>query len=140
MVGVVVAAHGRMAEALVATAEGIAGKLDRVAVVNVSPCDGLESGRKQIAEAIGQVDEGDGVLLLVDMIGGTPSNCCLTQLESGQLEVVTGVNLPMLLKLATSRTPGITLRETAEAVLAYGQKNVLLASDLLRARCSAARP
>ncbi len=134
MVGVVIAGHGQMAEALVQAAEGIVGKLPQLAVVNLLPEEGLEGGRVRISEAVKQVDTGEGAVVLVDMFGGTPSNCCLFQLDARPLEVVTGVNLPMILKLATARTDGVSPRQLADALVAHGQRNVLLASELLRAR------
>jgi PTS system mannose-specific IIA component len=139
MVGFVIVGHGSVAEALIATAQGIVGPLERVAAVNLQPHEGLDLGRSKIVEAIHAVNDGDGVVLLADMFGGTPSNCCLTILEEGKLEVVTGFNLPMLLKIPTARAQNLSVRETAQALVQNGQKNILFASDLLRARCQAAQ-
>jgi PTS system mannose-specific IIA component len=139
MVGFVIVGHGSVAEALIATAQGIVGPLERVAAVNLQPHEGLDLGRSKIVEAIHAVNDGDGVVLLADMFGGTPSNCCLTVLEEGKLEVVTGFNLPMLLKIPTARAQNLSVRETAQALVQNGQKNILFASDLLRARCQAAQ-
>jgi len=139
MVGVVVAAHGNFAEALVQAAEGIAGKLDNLKVVNLLAHEGLEIGTEKIASAVKSVDRGAGVVLLADLFGGTPSNCCLSLLREGKLEVVTGVNLPMLLRLATSRTEGQDSRQLAEALVQHGRQNITNASELLRTRCEAAR-
>ena len=139
MVGFVVVGHGSFAEALIATAEGIVGPLERVAAVNLLPQEGLDLGRSKIVAAIHAVNDGEGVVLLADMFGGTPSNCCLTVLEEGKLEVVTGFNLPMLLKIPSARAQQLSLRETAQTLVQNGQKNILFASDLLRARCQAAQ-
>jgi len=139
MVGVVVAAHGKMAEALVAAAEQIVGKLEKLRVVNLLAHEGLECGRGKIADAVGEVDDGEGVVVLADIFGGTPSNCCLSLLNAGQLEVVTGVNLPMLLRLATSRGEGQNPRQVAEHLVQYGRQNITNASDMLRSRCQVAR-
>jgi PTS system mannose-specific IIA component len=93
----------------------------------------LDAARESIAAAIRDVEEGDGVLVLTDMLGGTPANLALGFL-SDKVDLVTGVNLPMLLKLSTCRTPDARLPEVARLICAYGQKNITLASDLLRPR------
>lgn len=139
MVGVVVAAHGKMAEALVAAAEQIVGKLERLKVVNLLAHEGMEKGRGKIADAIREVDDGSGVVVLADIFGGTPSNCCLPLIDAGKLEVVTGVNLPMLLRLASGRQEGHDPRALAESLVEYGRRNITNAGELLRARCQIAR-
>ncbi len=139
MVGFVVVGHGSVAEALIATAEGIVGPLEKTVPVNLLPHEGIDLGRSKIVQAIHAVNDGDGVVLLADMFGGTPSNCCLSVLEEGKLEVVTGINLPMLLKIPATRSQQLSVRETARELVQNGQKNILFASDLLRARCQAAQ-
>lgn len=139
MVGVVVVAHGTFAEALVAAAEQIVGKLEGLQVVNLLPHESLEISQARIQDAIREVDSGAGVLLLADLFGGTPSNCCLAQLQDGKLEVVTGVNLPMLLRLATGRVDGQNPRQVAESLVQYGRQNITNASELVRNRCNLAR-
>lgn len=134
MVGIVVVGHGRMAEALVSAAEGIVGPVERLATVDLLPGEGLEVGRGKLLEAIGRADEGDGVVVLADLFGGTPSNCCVGLLDEGKLEVVTGVNLPMLLKAATSRDHRDPARLAAE-LAQHGRANVLHASEMIRSRC-----
>ena len=133
MVGVVVATHGRLAEELIRTAELVCGPLEKCKPVSVGGPAEMEDARSQLAEAIHQVDDGEGVLVLTDMFGGTPANLALTFLDE-RLEVVTGVNLPMLMKLSTCRTPGAVLREIAQMLTGYAQKNITLASELLRIR------
>ncbi|HVP69449.1 MAG TPA: PTS fructose transporter subunit IIA [Anaeromyxobacteraceae bacterium] len=133
MVGVVVATHGRLAAELVACAEAIVGKMPRVQAVSVSAEVPMDAARDALALAIREVDEGDGVLVLTDMLGGTPANLALGFLE-GRVDVVTGANLPMLLKLSTCRAARTPLEEIARLITAYGQKNITLASELLRAR------
>jgi len=133
MVGVVVATHGRLAEELIRTAEGVCGALERCKAVSIGGTSGVEDTRTQLADAIREVDTGDGVLVLTDMFGGTPANLALTFLDD-HLEVVTGVNLPMLMKLATCRGPGASLREIAQMLTGHAQKNITLASELLRTR------
>lgn len=139
MVGFVIVGHGNFAGELIATAEGIVGPLDKVTAVNLLPQEGLEHGRDRIVSAIHAVNEGEGVVLLADMFGGTPSNCCLTVLEDGRLEVVTGFNLPMLLKIPSARAQRLSVRDTALLLVRSGQMNILFASDLLRTRCQVAR-
>jgi mannose PTS system EIIA component len=133
MVGLVLATHGRLAEEMLRTAEGIVGKLERCAAVSIGAGSSMDDCRARLAEAVKQVDEGQGVLVLTDMFGGTPANLALTFLDE-KVDVVTGVNLPMILKLATARAEDLTLQAAAELVASYGQKNITLASELLRAR------
>jgi mannose PTS system EIIA component len=133
MVGVVVATHGRLGEELLATAASVCGPLALARAVSLSSSRSMEEARADLAAAIQAVEQGQGVLVLTDMFGGTPSNLALTFLDAG-IEVVTGVNLPMLLKLATARAEGAPLAATAEMLSAYGQKNITLASQLLRSR------
>lgn len=136
MVGLVVATHGGLAEELIRTAEGVCGKLEQCRAVSVGASTAIDEARSLLADAIRAVDSGDGVLVLTDMFGGSPANLALTFLDDG-IEVLTGVNLPMLVKLSTCRSGGASLRETAQMLTAYGQKNITLASELLRIR---ARP
>jgi PTS system mannose-specific IIA component len=132
MVGLVIATHGRLAEELLHTAEGIVGPVGQVRTLSIDSQTQVEEARASLATAIHQVGaDGEGVLVLTDMFGGTPANLALTFLDE-QIEVVTGVNLPMLLKLAGARRDG--LRAAAELATAHGQKNITLASSLLRAR------
>ncbi len=139
MVGLVVATHGKLAEELVRTAEGVVGPLPRCEAISVGGAGAsMEDARARLAEAVARADEGQGVLVLTDMFGGTPANLALTLLGD-KLEVVTGVNLPMLLKLATARTGDAALAAVAELVTGYGQKNITLASELLRSRARSTR-
>ncbi|HTT70729.1 MAG TPA: PTS sugar transporter subunit IIA [Anaeromyxobacteraceae bacterium] len=133
MVGLVVATHGQLAEELLRTAEGICGTLEQCRAVSLAATTAMEVARQNLADAIREVDTGEGVLVLTDMFGGTPANLALTFLND-KIEVVTGVNLPMLLKLSSCRSEGATLRDTAKLMTGYGQKNISIASDLLRTR------
>jgi PTS system mannose-specific IIA component len=133
MVGVVVASHGALAEELLRTAEGIVGRLEQCVSVTVDARISMEEARERIRKAIASVDRGEGVLVLTDMFGGTPANLALTFLDS-RVEVVTGVNLPMVVKLSTLRAEPRSLAALAEAIAGYGQKNITLASELLRAK------
>lgn len=133
MVGLVVATHGRLAEELIRTAEGIVGKLERCEAVSIGASLAMEECRTRLSEAVKRADEGDGVLVLTDMFGGTPSNLALTLLDE-KVEVVTGVNLPMVLKVASARSNKLPLGPSAELVAAHAQKNITLASELLRSQ------
>jgi PTS system mannose-specific IIA component len=133
MVGVVLATHGTLAEELLRTAQGICGELPRVRAVAVSAALDMDGARAALADAIRAVDEGQGVLVLTDMFGGSPANLALTFLDE-KLEVVTGVNLPMVVKLATCRDGAATLHDMAQLLTAHGQKNITVASELLRTR------
>ena len=138
MVGLVVATHGQLAEELIRTASGIVGPLERCEALSISASSSMEEARERLRQAIERVDGGEGVLILTDMFGGTPANLALTFLDD-RIEVVTGVNLPMLLKLATGRAERLALRPLAELVSGYGQKNITLASELLRTRARSNR-
>ena len=135
MIGVVIATHGRLAEETLACAEGIVGTIPQARAVSVASSIPLDAAREAIAAAIREVDAGDGVLVLTDMLGGTPANLALGFL-SDAVDVVTGVNLPMLLKLSPCRTAEARLADVARLICAYGQKNITLASDVLRPKGS----
>ena len=138
MVGVVVATHGKLGEELLATVAAVCGPLPQAQAVALSSSQSMEEARAALSAAIQAADGGQGVLVLTDMFGGTPSNLALTFLEKG-IEVVTGVNLPMLLKLSTARAGGASLGATAAMLVAYGQKNITLASQLLRLKTERGR-
>ena len=138
MVGVVVATHGELAEVLLRTVGAVCGPLESARAVTLSHVEAIDVARADLAKAISEVDDGDGVLVLTDMLGGTPANLALTFLDE-KVEVITGVNLPMILKLATARADSLALRAAAELVTSYGQKNITLASELLRSRARTSR-
>jgi PTS system mannose-specific IIA component len=131
MVGIIIVAHLRLGEELLAVAELILGKLKHFEAVSINPTEGVEEIKEKISEAIRKVDRGKGVLILTDMFGGTPSNISLSFLEEWKIEVITGVNLPMLLKLSTYEGEE-NLAELAEFIKTYGQKNINLASEILK--------
>jgi len=131
LVGVVVVTHGQLAVELVNAAEAIVGDLAHVQAVSIGWHDDVEQARQEIAQAIARVATPAGTLVLTDMFGGTPSNLAVTFLVPDRVEVVTGVNLPMLLKLATLRRAD-TLHEVARLVRDHGQSAVWVASDLLQ--------
>ena len=126
--------HCHLGEELIAAAELVVGEeLRRFEAVSIDPKEGSEEIREKIMAAVRKVDEGQGVLILTDMYGGTPSNISLSFLEEKKIEVITGVNLPMLLKLATS--PGDPdLEKLATFITDYGQRNINLASEVLKKR------
>lgn len=137
MVGLVVASHGRLADELVATARQIVGELRNVATLSVEPSSSPDEIRNRMRDAVKSVDDGDGVLVFADLIGGSPCTQSLSLCQQARIEVVTGVNLPMLLK-ADSLRAQLPLNELAHTLATYGQKNICCASDLLRGRQPAA--
>ncbi len=133
MIGIVVVAHQDLAQALVRAAEGIAGPMPAVWAVALSYRDPVEEARRRLEKTIRKADQGEGVLVLTDMFGGTPMNLSLPFLEPGRVEVLAGVNLPVLLKAHTAR------RDTGVAALAemlrqYGARSFVLASELWEAK------
>jgi len=134
MVGVVIVTHCHLAEELIAAAQLVVGEeLKQFQSVSIDPKEGSEEISEKIIAAIRKVDSGQGVLILTDMYGGTPSNISLSFLEERKIEVITGVNLPMLLKLATYKNE-MSLEELAFFITDYGQRNINLASEVLKKR------
>lgn len=130
MIGLVLVTHGRLADEFVAALEHVVGEQAHVATVCIGPYDDMEQRRKDIVDSIGQVDQGQGVILLTDMFGGTPSNLAISAMKPGEIEVIAGVNLPMLIKLASVRTAGKLTEAVAQAQDA-GRKYINVASRLL---------
>ncbi|OGP61896.1 MAG: hypothetical protein A2169_00245 [Deltaproteobacteria bacterium RBG_13_47_9] len=134
MVGVVVVTHCHLAKEMISAAQLVVGEeLRQFQPVSIDPKDGSEEIREKIISAIKKVDVGGGILILTDMYGGTPSNISLSFLEENKIEVITGVNLPMLLKLATYQDEK-ELEELAAYITDYGQRNINLASEVLKKR------
>jgi mannose PTS system EIIA component len=131
MIGVVVVTHGQLATELVNAAETIVGELPRFAAVSIGWHEDTEDARSEIEQAIGRVDGGEGVLILTDMFGGTPSNLAMTFLVAGRVEVITGVNLPMLIKLVNVPKQS-DLLSVARDMREHGRNAIWVASDLLR--------
>ena len=138
MIGVVVVTHGQLANELVNAAEMIVGDLPRFTAVSIGWHDDVNDAREDIARAIERVQGEEGVLLLTDMFGGTPSNLGMTFLEIDRLEVITGVNLPMLIKLAGLRNKPSSLLAVAREMGEHGRHAIWVASDLLRGEKSPA--
>ena len=133
MIGFVVVTHGSLGAELINTAEFILGRIEHCKVVSIDGQKAPETMRTEIAQAVKSVDEGQGVLILTDMFGGTPSNLSLSFLSEDKVEVLTGVNLPMIIKLAQSRDK-MPLSELAEAIGAYGRKSINVAGQILHKR------
>ena len=131
MIGVVVVTHGQLATELVNSAEMIVGDLPQVTAVSIGWHDDVNDAREEIVQAIERVRGDEGVLLLTDMFGGTPSNLGMTVLEKDRLEVITGVNLPMVIKLANLRKSS-DLLGVARQIRDDGRNAIWVASDFLR--------
>ncbi|HEY8549505.1 MAG TPA: PTS sugar transporter subunit IIA [Vicinamibacterales bacterium] len=132
LIGVVVVTHGQLATELVNAAEMIVGELPWFAAVSIGWHDDVETAREAIAAAIRRVSRPNGVIMLTDMFGGTPANLGMPFLEPDRVEVITGVNLPMLLKLASLRGSA-TLLDAARQTRESGRNAIWVASDLMRA-------
>jgi PTS system mannose-specific IIA component len=130
MIGVLITTHGNLGNELIKAAELIKGPLNDILHVSVDQTKDVEEINKEISNAIKKLDKGKGVLILTDLFGGTPSNISLSFMKEGKVEVLSGVNLPMLLKLSELKED-MTLREFACFIKEYGQKNISLASEIL---------
>ena len=130
MIGIIVVGHCKLGEELVRAAEFITGKIQGIQALSLDPNAKVDLLRREVASAIERVDSGDGILILADMFGGTPSNISLSFLEEGKVEVVTGVNLPMLIHVATRQ--GKSLNQLAEEVRTYGKRSISLAGEILK--------
>jgi mannose PTS system EIIA component len=130
MIGILIVTHQELAEALMGVWDLISGHQEKIAAVSLDPNAPPEASRQQIQRGLAQVNSGTGVIILTDMLGGTPSNLTLPFLQEGKVEVVTGVNLPMLMKLGQMRE-GKDLREVALALQQSGQKGIAVASEVL---------
>jgi PTS system mannose-specific IIA component len=131
MIGLVVVTHGRLADEFVAAVEHVVGPQDAIRTVCIGPEDDMDQRRTEILEAVKDVEAGAGVIVLTDMFGGTPSNLAISVMGSGKVEVVAGVNLPMLIKLAEVRDR-LALHEAAQAASDAGRKYISVASALLQ--------
>ncbi len=130
MIGMVLVTHGRLAEEFVAATEHVVGPQQAIAAVCIGPDDDMEQRRKDILKAVDEVDSGDGVIVLTDMFGGTPSNLAISIMDKANVEVIAGINLPMLIKLASVRE-GTSLAEAAAKAQESGRKYINIASQLL---------
>ncbi len=131
MVGGIIVTHGSLAASLKEAAESIAGRMDNVHVVSVITQDATEGIRARIAACVKEANSGAGVIIFTDMFGGTPTNIALSLLEAGRVEVITGVNLPVLLKFVGHRADK-HLDELARLLREYGRSSIVLAADMLK--------
>jgi PTS system mannose-specific IIA component len=133
MVGILVVSHGRLAEALISSVQFLVGNLKRVKGISIWPRDRKEEVKDRIQKGIGELDDGDGVVILTDVLGGTPTNLSLSVLEDKKVEVVTGVNMPMLLTLSSYRK-GKSLEEISRLAKKSGRRSIILAKKLFGLR------
>jgi PTS system mannose-specific IIA component len=130
MIGLVLVTHGRLAEEFVVAMEHVVGRQERVATISIGPEDDMEGRRADIARAIGEVDGGRGVIVLTDLFGGTPSNLAISLMEAGKVEVIAGINLPMLIRLGGARKT-MKVTEAVAAAREAGRKYITVASEVL---------
>ena len=130
MIGLVLVTHGRLAEEFKSALEHVVGPQEQVETICIGPDDDMEQRRQDILAAVEQANTGQGVVLLTDMFGGTPSNLAISVMDGRSVEVVAGVNLPMLIKLASVRADR-TLADAVEEARQAGQKYISVASQVL---------
>lgn len=130
MIGMVLVTHGRLAAEFIAALEHVVGPQSNVAAVCIGPDDDMEQRRQDILASVADVDDGDGVVVLTDMFGGTPSNLAISIMKEAKVEVIAGINLPMLIKLAGLRE-GHLMEEAVSQAQESGRKYISVASRLL---------
>lgn len=130
MIGLVIVTHGRLADEFIHALEHVVGKQTQLEAICIGPDDRMDTRRSDIADAVNRADHGEGVIILTDMFGGTPSNLAISLLEEGRVEVVAGLNLPMLVKLARIRVDS-NLHKAAAAAQDAGRKYINIASQVL---------
>jgi PTS system mannose-specific IIA component len=133
MIGLVLVTHGKLANEFRAALEHVVGSQTQIETVSIAPEDDVERRRKDILDAVDKVSDGSGVILLTDMFGGTPSNLAISVMEAGKVEVVAGVNLPMLIKIASVRSDEPLTQVIHEAQEA-GRKYINVASQVLNGK------
>ncbi|MCU0947798.1 MAG: PTS sugar transporter subunit IIA [Porphyrobacter sp.] len=137
MIGLILVTHGRLADQFVEAMEHVVGPQAAVATICIAPEDDMEQRRSEIAKAIRVVDSGEGVIILTDLFGGTPSNLAISLLDAGRVEVIAGINLPMLIRLAGARKVMDVAAAVAAAATA-GRNYITVASELLGQSAGAA--
>lgn len=130
MIGLILVTHGLLAEEFVHAMEHVVGPQEKIATVCIGPHDDMEKRRGEIARAIKTVDSGSGVIILTDLFGGTPSNLAISLLEAGRVEVIAGINLPILIRLAGARK-SMNVVEAVEAAKTAGRNYITVASEFL---------
>ncbi len=134
MIGLILVTHGRLAEEFVSAMEHVVGPQTAVATICIGPADDMEKRRREIATAIKDVDSGTGAIILTDLFGGTPSNLAISLLETGRVEVIAGINLPMLIRLAGARKT-MDVTDAVKAARDAGKSYITIASEFLAAGC-----
>ncbi len=130
MVGALVVSHGHLAQELVASAEMIVGEISHIQAVSIGWHDDVNDARKEIERRLAEVDTGAGILILTDMFGGTPSNIAYSFHEPGKVDIVTGVNLPMIIRIAGQKE-GEEIKSLARAVRDQGRSSIAMGSEFL---------
>ena len=130
MIGLVLVTHGRLAEEFVTAMVNVVGPQERIATISIGPDDDMEERRADIAAAIAAVDTGRGVIVLTDLFGGTPSNLAISLMTRGHVEVIAGMNLPMLIRLGSARK-SMKVVEAVAAAREAGRKYISVASEVL---------
>ena len=130
MIGLVLVTHGQLATEFVIAMEHVVGPQKSIAAVCIGPRDDMEEKRDQIASSIANVDDGQGVIILTDLFGGTPSNLAISLLDKGKVEVIAGVNLPMLIRLDGARKK-MNIDDAVAAAKEAGKKYISVASEIL---------
>ena len=130
MIGLVLVTHGRLAAEFVTAMEHVVGPQTAIEAICIGPDDDMESRRADIARAVKTVDDGSGVILLTDLFGGTPSNLAISLLDAGKVEVIAGINLPMLIRLESARRT-MSVTKAVAAAREAGTKYISVASELL---------
>ena len=130
MIGVVLVTHGNLATELVKVLEHVVGPQDQLTTITIDPDDDMEKRREDILNSVKSVDKGLGVIILTDMFGGTPSNLAISIMEQANIDIIAGVNLPMLIKLASVRS-NETISDAVAQAREAGQKYIMVASQIL---------
>jgi PTS system mannose-specific IIA component len=130
MIGLVLVTHGLLAKEFIAATEHVVGPQENTKAICIGPDDDMEERRQEILDAVGEVNTGAGVILLTDMFGGTPSNLAISIMDKAKVEVIAGINLPMLIKLASVRSNG-DLHDAVEQAQESGRKYINVASSVL---------
>ena len=130
MIGLVLVTHGRLAAEFVTAMEHVVGPQQAVEAICIGPDDDMEARRDDIANAVQRVDDGDGVILLTDLFGGTPSNLAISLMSAGRIEVIAGINLPMLISLEGARKM-MKIKAAVAAARDAGRKYISVASEIL---------
>lgn len=138
MIGMILVTHGRLAEHFIEAMEHVVGGQEGVATICIGPNDDMEQRRQDIADAIAKVDTGEGAIILTDLFGGTPSNLAISLLDAGRIEVIAGINLPMLIRLAGARK-SMNVVDAVHAAQTAGRNYITVASEFLGQELQTAR-